>query len=146
MDRQEFNELTWGGLGVRGSPCGAEGHPLCISSDEVDKLPGYRQPKGDDVAAARALMREAGYEEGFQVKMVVASDRRGPGPDLDTAPVLKDQLKRFLGVDLLVEEVDFLTKNQMIGDGDFDIIQQGSGAWCHHPPTPTSTGSSGSSP
>ena len=134
MDRQEFNELTWGGLGVRGSPCGAEGHPLCISSDEVDKLPGYRQPKGDDVAAARALMREAGYEEGFQVKMVVAATGAGRS-DLDTAPVLKDQLKRFLGVDLLVEEVDFLTKNQMIGDGDFDIIQQGSGAGVITPDT-----------
>ncbi len=134
MDRQEFNQLTWGGLGVRGSPCGAEGHPLCISSDAVDLLPGYRQPKGEDVSAARALMREAGYEEGFEVKMVVAATGAGSA-DLDTAPVLRDQLKKFLGVNLVVEEVDFATKNELITTGNFDIVQQGSGAGVITPDT-----------
>ena len=67
LDRQELNQVTTLGEGTISPP----GTPAikagwAIPQEELLKLPGYRQPKDQDVAEAKRLLAEAGYPQGFK--------------------------------------------------------------------------------
>jgi len=60
-------------------------------TEEILKLPGYRQPKDEDLAEAKKLMAEAGYADGVDVVM----DSRAGTTDERRATFLKDQLAKI---------------------------------------------------
>jgi len=64
--------------------------------NEVAKLPGYRQPKDQDVATARRLLAEAGYPNGFSTELKVIRSANIPAD----AEVIAEQLRRNLNVEV----------------------------------------------
>ncbi|MDP2951789.1 MAG: ABC transporter substrate-binding protein, partial [Chloroflexota bacterium] len=59
-----------------------------IPEQELLKLPGYRQPKDQDIAEAKRLLAEAGFPQGFKTTMLYWNEALYA----DQAVFLKDQL------------------------------------------------------
>ena len=138
LDRQEMNDLVWSGLGVLGTVCGPPGHPLCRTADEVLALPGWRQPKDQDVAEARRLMAEVGLSEGFETTLITRNFLN----EQDIPPVITPMMRDALSIDIDGQTVDGATWGETMADGSFDIMTHISGAGVV---TPSSTSSGSSS-
>ncbi|MBI2886389.1 MAG: ABC transporter substrate-binding protein [Chloroflexi bacterium] len=74
IDRNAINEAIAFGLGKISAPgdagfLGNDG----IGPEELAKTPGWRQPKDEDIAEAKRLMKEAGYPDGFKLRGVYIS-------------------------------------------------------------------------
>lgn len=104
LDRQEFAE----GFGLGRWLVGRVMSPknvYALPEDEILSLPGYRQLAGKkhpaDIEEAQKLMAEAGYADGFSDTFIVPLAGFFP----DASILVKDQLKRYLNIDitLLVE-------------------------------------------
>ena len=124
IDRQAHNELVWGGLGIFGTFCGPAGHPLCLSLDEVLALPGWRQPKDQDIAEARRLMAEAGYADGFETTFITRNFLAFP----DEGPVLQDTLRQALGLEITHINLERNAAEEAQLNGDYDLLHTVSGA------------------
>jgi peptide/nickel transport system substrate-binding protein len=124
LDRQEMNDLVWSGLGVLGTVCGPPGHPLCRTADEVLALPGWRQPKDQDVAEARRLMAEVGLSEGFETTLITRNFLN----EQDIPPVITPMMRDALSIDIDGQTVDGATWGKIMADGSFDIMTHISGA------------------
>ena len=114
LDRQEMVKVLAEGVGCINPPaisCALK--PWAIPDDELLKLPGYRQPKTEDVAEAKRLVKEAGYEG---LKLTIQAYGSGDGPD--RAQLTAEQLRRNLGWDVGIEVLDppVLTQRQLAGD------------------------------
>jgi peptide/nickel transport system substrate-binding protein len=120
VDRQAYVAVVTGGAAegtgmVAGfSPPGA---PFALPQAQLLGLPGYRQPKEQDLARARELLADAGYTDGFKTTVMVRSDTP---VWVDAALFFQDQWKS-VGIDAQVEQVDFATSIQRMLRGDFDI-------------------------
>ena len=124
LDRDAFNEFTWAGLAMLGTVCGPPGHPLCMAQEEVLALPGWREPKDQDIAEARRLMAEVGLEDGFTTSLVHSQQLN----EVDAAPVFKDLMARVLNVDVDIISLDQVTWGDTQRSGQYDVITSGSGA------------------
>ena len=120
VDRQAYIAVVTGGATegtgmIAGfSPPGA---PFALPQDQLLTLPGYRQPKEQDLTRAWELLAEAGYTGGFQTNIVV----RGDTPVwVDAALFFQDQWKE-IGIEARVEQVDFATSIQRMLRGEFDV-------------------------
>ncbi|MBI2906944.1 MAG: ABC transporter substrate-binding protein [Chloroflexi bacterium] len=65
-----------------------------IPKEELEKRPGYRQPKDADIAEAKRLMAEAGFANGLKTRILARA-----GNTEDVAVFSKEQLAK-IGVDL----------------------------------------------
>jgi peptide/nickel transport system substrate-binding protein len=90
VDRQAANKVLDEGEGTYGLMLAPEGK-WGLPTEEILKLPGYRQPKDEDLAEAKKLMAEAGYAAGIDVVM----DSRAGTTDERRATFLKDQLAKI---------------------------------------------------
>ena len=124
LDRQTQMDLVWSGFGVLGTFCGPPGHPLCLTADEVLQLPGWRYPKDQDIAEARRLMADAGYEDGFETTFITREFINFK----DEGPVLQDTLRRSLGLDIEHIVLDTASANDAQAGGNYDLFHSGSGA------------------
>ena len=115
IDRQGLiNTVTFG----LGKPVPTGGHPVqgyAIPEEELLKLPGWRQPKDQDIAEAKRLLAEAGYPNGFKVNIQSIKD-------ILAAPILEamaPQLQK-VGIDaqVVLNERAVFFKNR--GDGSFE--------------------------
>lgn len=114
LDRQEMVKVLAEGVGCINPPaisCALK--PWAIPDEDLMKLPGYRQPKTEDIAEARRLVKEAGYEG---LKLTLQAYGSGDGPD--RAQLTAEQLRRNLGWDVSIEVLDpgVLTSRQLAGD------------------------------
>lgn len=114
LDRQEMVKLLAEGEGCINPPgisCALA--PWAIPAEELLKLPGYRQPKTEDIAEARRLAKEAGYEG---LKLTLQAYGSGDGPD--RMQLTAEQLRRNLGWDVTLEVLDppVLTQRQLAGE------------------------------
>jgi peptide/nickel transport system substrate-binding protein len=114
IDRQGIINATRFGRAVLSRPLAPAMGLFATPEDEVAKLPGYRQPKDEDIATARRLLAEAGYPNGFSVELK-ASRSANIGTD---AEVLIEQLRRNLNVDaklvlleLAVYDREYIARN-----------------------------------
>lgn len=97
--RKMINALSQGYGEIGGVlPAGSE---WSFSKEEIEKMPGFRQPKDEDIAAAKKLLAEAGHPDGLKAGLLV----RTASSHQAFAEVLKDQMKA-IGVDLSIEVVD----------------------------------------
>ena len=94
--------------------------PWGRTEEEISQLPGYRELNGekhpDDIAAARKLLADAGYPNGFETTFLATPVER-PG----VVPLFTDQLKEFLNVTLVTDTVDVATMARRIDARDMDI-------------------------
>ncbi len=90
--------------------------------EEYMKLPGWRQPKEQDLAEAKRLLAEAGYPNGF--KTVMHYGRGNSHPTTQAEPVAS-QLKS-IGLDVEVRVVEEgIYADQVYVRKDFEMINEG---------------------
>ena len=75
---------------------------LGMEDIELVGQPGYRTNKAEDIAEAKLLLAEAGYEDGFQVELNMVQSALSTS----TTEVISEQLRRDLGIDLILRPVD----------------------------------------
>jgi peptide/nickel transport system substrate-binding protein len=124
IDRQAHNQLVWGGMGVMSTPAGPAVHPMTMDLDELLTIPGWRQPKDQDIAKARELLAAAGYPEGFKTTLITGNTLS----DQDKGPVLSDQLRRALNIEVEQIVLERLAKEEARNAGGYDMMTWGSGA------------------
>lgn len=67
---------------------------------ELLKLPGFRQPKDADIAEAKKLLAEAGFEKGFKTKILARAKRTE-----NVAVLMKEQLAKIgIELELVIQE------------------------------------------
>jgi len=71
LDRQEVLNRALEGAGVIGTLDPRESPDYALSLDDVAKLPGYRQPKDQDIADAKKLLEAAGHATGLDFELLV---------------------------------------------------------------------------
>jgi peptide/nickel transport system substrate-binding protein len=110
IDRQELVKIVrclepYGCFGSVGTFLPNKGGQVVESGEELAQTPGWRQPKDQDIAEAKALMAAAGYANGVKATLnltnVPASVRIGE--------VIAEQLRKSLGIEFTLEAVDRAT-------------------------------------
>src|SRR5215471_1879518 len=96
------------------------------TTEDLLKRPGYRSPKAPDIAAAKALLKEAGYDPPARLgKRVLTVATAWIYSDL--AQLWAAQMRRNLGLDIELKVVDTPTGVKTFMAGDFDIAVFGYG-------------------
>jgi len=110
VDRQELVKIvrcvdSFGCFGSVGTFLPNKGGKIVESPEDLAQAKGWRQPKDQDIAEAKALMAAAGYANGFKATLTVANVPL----TVRTTEVLAEQLRKSLGIDLTIEPVDRAT-------------------------------------
>ena len=117
IDRQELFAKALEGAGV---PCGLLDPKLvgdfALPLEEVQKLPGCRQPKEQDIAEAKKLV-EKHYPNGVDVEAVI----RTVGGYSDRAQLLLSQLRK-IGIRGTLKTYESAAGFAVFGKGDFTLI------------------------
>jgi len=101
VDRQQYRDLISEGISTIVGPVTSPVYPdVANTIDWLISQPGYRQPKDQDIAEAKRLMKEAGYENGLNVEFLVLTG----GEDIGS--LFADQLKR-INIDVKVQVQDY---------------------------------------
>ena len=110
IDRQELVSIVrcaepYGCFGSVGTFLPNKGGQIVESPEDLAQVQGWRQPKDQDIAEAKALMAAAGYAHGLKATLnlttVPAVLRHGE--------VIAEQLRKSLGIELTLEAVDRAT-------------------------------------
>jgi peptide/nickel transport system substrate-binding protein len=132
LDRQELQDGFGLGKWRIGAPMTAL-NPFALPEDELLQLPGYRQLDGkkhpDDLAEAKQLMIDAGYENGVKITMHAPIVEYLP----DAAQVGKEQLKEALGIDMEIVIQDVASQVNIMAAGDFQMATFGYGPMVNDP-------------
>ena len=130
IDYQQWNDLVFDNTSGVGCPLMGLAHTF----EECLKWPGLRPKDGpggaDDIAQAKALMAEAGFPDGFKTRY----DVRQVGTYPDQCAVVKETLKKTLGIDGDITTYPsaagysfFGTSRQEGSEGDWELACQGEG-------------------
>jgi peptide/nickel transport system substrate-binding protein len=118
IDRQEVDKAVTFGEGQISGPVVVVGKTgWHIPTDELLKLPGYRQPKDQDIAQAKQLLAAAGYASGLKTSIMFNQTYAVVPQDSE---VVQAQLRR-IGVDAELKGVDNATYVANRSKGDFDL-------------------------
>jgi peptide/nickel transport system substrate-binding protein len=118
-DRHEIQKALWAGKALWGAPFPV-GSWYGSTPHELGGLPGYRMPKDRDIAEAKALLKEAGYDPPSRLgKRVVQVPNTLWYPDL--AQLWVAQMRRNLGLEIEIKLVDTPTAISAFTSGNFDI-------------------------
>jgi len=118
-DQQEIQKAFGAGKYSLGAPFPV-GSWYGSTTEELLKLPGYRIPKDQDIADAKALLKEAGYDPPSKLgKRVLTTSTIWIWPNL--TQLWAAQMKRNLGLDIEVKLVDTPTAVTTFVAGDFDL-------------------------
>lgn len=109
IDRQELVKIVrcadpYGCFGSVGTFLPNKGGQIVESQEDLAQAPGWRQPKDQDIAAAKALMAAAGYAHGVKAMLNLAT-----GPGVRNGEVIAEQLRQSLGLEFTLEAVDRAT-------------------------------------
>jgi peptide/nickel transport system substrate-binding protein len=110
IDRQELVKIVrcvepYGCFGSVGTFLPNKGGYVVESPEELAQTPGWRQPKDQDIAEARALMAAAGYANGVKATLNLTTVPAG----VRIGEVVAEQLRKSLGIDFTLEAVDRAT-------------------------------------
>jgi peptide/nickel transport system substrate-binding protein len=130
--RQPMIELLTGGQATLGYPL-PPGFWFAPTEEEVAQLPGFRELNGekhpDDLAEAKRLMAEAGFPDGFK-STIMSHSLLGVK---EVAEVIADQWRRFLNVDLTIDNTEVNIYIQRRDSGDYEAHSSSSGLVIHDP-------------
>lgn len=107
-DKESINSAVYFGYGENAETFVATSAPHFDSSLETTKL---------DIDAAKALMDEAGYADGFDLTLEVGS---GDSTYLQIATMLQEEWSQ-IGVNLDIQQIDTATARQNWKDGNYDV-------------------------
>lgn len=93
---------------------------FAMPAEEIALLPGYRPEKDEDIAAAQALLAEAGYADGISGKELLAASV-APHAEI-LAPALQDLLRTALNIDLQIRVTERAQLFEEESSGNFDLI------------------------
>ncbi len=123
LDRQTMEATLAQGSGRINPPGVSAVNAWAMPQDELLKLPGYRQPKDQDLAEARRLLREAGHPDGFTSSIQAVAQWTNPR----IAEVAAQQLQK-VGIDLKLDFIDQGVYFSNQRQGKFDIGLNGMSA------------------
>jgi peptide/nickel transport system substrate-binding protein len=89
-----------------------------MPAEEIAKLPGYRADKSEDVVAARKLLADAGFADGFDAELMTADV--APHSQI-MAPALQDELKRTLNIRTTIRPLERALLNDFLSKSEYDI-------------------------
>ncbi len=123
IDRQALLKVASFGEGVVSLP-GMPGHKTgwAIPEAEWRQLPGFRQPKEQDLAEARRLMTEAGYPNGVKVTVLYPSSKSATPKIVEP---LAGQLKSTGVVEMVLDGRPQSDVVRMTQEGSFDALFDG---------------------
>ena len=109
IDRQELTKIVrcaepYGCFGAVGTFLPNKGGQTVESDEDLAQVPGWRQPKAQDLAEAKALMVAAGYANGVRATLNLAT-----GAAVRSGEVVAEQLRKSLGIEFTIEAVDRAT-------------------------------------
>ncbi len=124
IDRQEALKLNLGGGGYLTGPLPQRMFPgwAAWTDEELLKLPGYRQPKDQDIAEAKRLLAEAGYSNGLTVE--AEGTNLFPQINLKNMEIAKSQLAKA-GITVNIKLVDGAIWFGQDTKGDFGFRARG---------------------
>ncbi|MFH1486119.1 MAG: ABC transporter substrate-binding protein [Chloroflexota bacterium] len=126
LDGKAVFDLAYEGMGFRGGPLPAE---WSLPKDKLAKLPPMRGPNDADVAAAKKLLAEAGFPEGF--KTTYAQGNLPPYEEMQLA--VTNQLNK-IGIQVTVRVLAYpIELRNALTKGDFEISQIGKMSSIHDP-------------
>ena len=85
----------------------------------LQDVPGYRVPKDQDIAEAKALLAEAGHPDGFSAGANIGNQSL----TVTQWEVISEQLRRDLGIDLTLNPVDTATYQVHMREGTYPVSQ-----------------------
>jgi peptide/nickel transport system substrate-binding protein len=119
IDRQAADKAVNFGEGIICGPVVVAGKTgWTIPADELAKLPGYRQPKTQDLADAKQLLAAAGIAGGLKAGIAYSSDTES---QQGYAEVVQAQLKQ-IGIDAQLQPLDNASYVQRRVKPDFDMV------------------------
>lgn len=86
--------------------------------DDLQKLPGYRPDKQEDIAQAKQLLAEAGYPDGFEMELMSADV--APHAQI-MAPAFQDELQRTLNIRSTIKVLERSLLTDYLRKGEFDM-------------------------
>jgi peptide/nickel transport system substrate-binding protein len=119
LNRQEMQSTLTFGLGTINPPGinGARKGGWSIPLEELEKLPGYRQPKDADIVEAKRLLAEAGFPNGLKLTLTYnAGFTRYPGE----AEMVAGQLKQA-GIDMVLDPKEEAVARKAEQDGSYEL-------------------------
>ena len=119
VDRQGLIKVATFGEGVANPP-GMPGPKAgwAIPPEDLNKLPGFRQPKEQDIAEAKRLLAEAGYPNGFKSSVVYSNQRQSSPVIIEPAA---GQL-RAIGVELTLDGRPNPEYRKAALDGSYEML------------------------
>jgi peptide/nickel transport system substrate-binding protein len=124
-DRREMQQAFGSGYYGYGAPFPPDSW-YGSSTEALLQRPGFREPKDQDIAEARALLQAAGYDKPAELgKRVLTAPIVLYWPDV--AQLWAAQMRRNLGLDIEIKLVDVPTAVTTWVSGDFDIGSWGYG-------------------
>ncbi len=118
-DQQEIQQAIGAGQYTYGAPFPV-GSWYGSSVDELLQRPGYGSPKTQDIAAAKALLKEAGYDPPAALgKRILHTGPISFFPDL--AQLWAAQMRRNLGLEITIKIIDTPTAVTMLITGNYDL-------------------------
>ncbi|MFH1485938.1 MAG: ABC transporter substrate-binding protein [Chloroflexota bacterium] len=113
IDRQTAIKVLEHGYGDVGSHMPGQ---WGIPKDELLKMPGWRQPKDQDIAEAKRLLAEAGYPDGFEAKCLVRAEKQFE----ELSVYVADQVAK-IGIRLELDVKEPAVRTQLLRAGDWDF-------------------------
>ncbi len=86
--------------------------------EEIQKLPGYRADKKEDIAEAKRLLAAAGYPDGFEAELMSADV--APHSQI-MAPAFQDQLRRTLNIRTTIKVLERSLLTDALAKGEYDL-------------------------
>lgn len=111
IDRQNAVKVLAQGYGEIGSHFPGK---WGIPGNELEKIPGWRQPKDADIAEAKKLLAEAGYPDGFTVKGLVRSEKI----NVEVSTYAANELAK-IGIKYELDVKETAVRTQLLNTGDF---------------------------
>ena len=124
IHRQPVIEIVGSGIHPLGTPL-PPGMWYSYTNEEAAQIPGFRESAPgvkhpDDIAEAKALLKEAGVPEGIEVTL----SARTSASTTQQAEIVADQLRRFLGWDVKLRIMESAAGLEAYDAGDFQFAVQ----------------------